>query len=116
MAQIMDDFQPLHTFSTLAVTFEPTSGVAMVTLNRPQVSNAMNMDMVSDLPAAAQALSAHSSVRCIVLCGAGRNFCSGLDLSTLQEVTRGLLGREGHCPAETRRAFLAHVKRMQVWR
>jgi 2-(1,2-epoxy-1,2-dihydrophenyl)acetyl-CoA isomerase len=53
-------------------------GIHRITLNRPEVMNALNRDLRRNLTAA---LVAGHSARVIVLTGAGRGFCSGQDLS-----------------------------------
>jgi 2-(1,2-epoxy-1,2-dihydrophenyl)acetyl-CoA isomerase len=60
------------------VTVETGGGVHRITLNRPEVMNALNRDLRRELTAA---LLAGHSARVIVLTGAGRGFCSGQDLS-----------------------------------
>lgn len=60
------------------VTVETGGGVHRVTLNRPEVMNALNRDLRRELTAA---LLAGHAARVIVLSGAGRGFCSGQDLS-----------------------------------
>jgi enoyl-CoA hydratase len=55
-------------------------GIAKITLNRPERLNAMNHALVSDLYDALDTLGADRSCRVIVLTGAGRGFCAGLDL------------------------------------
>jgi enoyl-CoA hydratase len=52
-----------------------------LTLNRPARLNAMNYELVSGLYDALDELAADASCRVIVLTGAGRGFCAGLDLS-----------------------------------
>ncbi len=52
----------------------------MVTLNRPDRLNAMSIELVVELYDAMEKVGADNSVRVIVLTGAGRAFCSGLDL------------------------------------
>lgn len=54
------------------------AGVHRITLNRPEVMNALNRDMRVELLAA---LRAGHAARVIVLSGAGRGFCSGQDLT-----------------------------------
>src|SRR5690242_20484024 len=56
-------------------------GIAKVTLNRPDRSNAMNYELVSGLYAVLDELAEDRSCRVFVLTGAGRGFCAGLDLS-----------------------------------
>jgi enoyl-CoA hydratase len=58
----------------------PRPGVAVVTLNRPDRLNAMNHELVGDLHDALDELRADRSTRVVVLTGAGRGFCAGLDL------------------------------------
>jgi enoyl-CoA hydratase/carnithine racemase len=65
-------------FETLA--YEETDGVAYVALNRPDVLNAFNWQMQTELKALWRGLRHHDSVRCVVLTGAGeRAFCTGID-------------------------------------
>ena len=58
-------------------------GIATVTLNRPEVLNALNRDLVDRLAAALRAAEADPAVRCIVLTGSGKAFCAGGDLAFL---------------------------------
>jgi 2-(1,2-epoxy-1,2-dihydrophenyl)acetyl-CoA isomerase len=65
------------TYQTLLVS--QTDGLAVITLNRPEVMNALNATLRSELRAAIGL--AIGSARALVLTGAGRAFCSGQDLS-----------------------------------
>ena len=65
-------------FDTLL--FEQRDLVAQVTLNRPDKLNALNLRLIEDLRAAAAAIDRDSSVRAVLLTGAGRGFSSGADL------------------------------------
>jgi enoyl-CoA hydratase len=56
-------------------------GITQVTMNRPERLNAMNHALISGLYTAFDALAEDRSCRVIVLTGAGRGFCAGLDLS-----------------------------------
>ncbi len=58
-----------------------SAGVVVVRLNRPERLNAMNYDLVRGLYDAFDGLEADRSCRVIVLTGAGRGFCAGLDLT-----------------------------------
>jgi len=58
-------------------------GVAVVTLNRPQAMNALSRALLDALANALQACSDDARVRVIILTGAGRAFCAGLDLKEL---------------------------------
>ncbi len=67
-------------YETLSIEID--QGVGVLTLNRPEVHNAMNLTMFSELNAAARELEANEDVKAIVLTGAGQSFSSGLDLSS----------------------------------
>jgi enoyl-CoA hydratase/carnithine racemase len=54
--------------------------VAVITLNRPERLNAISRDMLDELSAKMVEANKDPETRCIVLTGAGRGFCSGLDL------------------------------------
>lgn len=62
------------------VRSEPRPGIALLTLSRPERLNAMSYELVADLHAALDEVHADRSCRVVVLTGAGRGFCSGLDL------------------------------------
>jgi enoyl-CoA hydratase len=55
-------------------------GVTVLTLNRPDRLNAMTSELVGDLHAALDAVASDPACRVVVLTGAGRGFCAGLDL------------------------------------
>lgn len=63
-------------------------GNATVTLNRPEVHNAFDPDMVTALTAALERLSGEPRVRAIVLRGAGKNFCAGADIEHMKRSAR----------------------------
>ncbi len=62
------------------LTEDVAGGVRIVTLNRPHRLNAILPELLEDLIAALRAADADAAVRCVVLTGAGRAFCSGDDL------------------------------------
>ena len=67
-------------FSTIKVT-EPEPGIALVTLNRPDRLNAINLQMLDDLHTLFDCLQKNDQVRILVITGEGRAFCSGADIS-----------------------------------
>jgi isohexenylglutaconyl-CoA hydratase len=77
----------MPSFTTLAITIEPP--FAQVTLNRPEVKNAMNSQMVLDLIAAFEGLQDNREVRAIILSGAGGTFCAGGDIKEMAAVMQG---------------------------
>jgi enoyl-CoA hydratase/carnithine racemase len=82
-----------HNYTYLLVDKRP-SGVAVVTMNRPEILNAVNWEMHDELERVFVDLDSDRDVRAIVLTGAGRGFCSGgdqktLDKGTIPSATRG---------------------------
>jgi 2-(1,2-epoxy-1,2-dihydrophenyl)acetyl-CoA isomerase len=55
-------------------------GVRVITLNRPEKLNAVNRVLEDELPAAVNEASGDETVRCVMITGAGRGFCAGLEL------------------------------------
>jgi enoyl-CoA hydratase/carnithine racemase len=73
-----------------AVRVDRSDGVGWVTLDRPDVRNALNRAMREALTAALAELDRDEAVRCVVLTGAGPAFCAGVDLK------EGSTGVDGH--------------------
>jgi methylglutaconyl-CoA hydratase len=73
-------------YSTLK--FEGDGEIATLTLNRPDKRNAISTPMIEDLVAALVAAEADKSVRVVILTGAGKAFCSGMDLEALQALVK----------------------------
>ena len=76
-----------HPYTCIEVT-QPKEGLKVVTLNRPESLNAISFAMVEDLEALFQELKFDSKTRVVILTGAGRGFCAGLDLKEMGEVTK----------------------------
>ena len=65
---------------------ERSGKVFRVTLNRPEVHNAFNADMIRELNGVFSGLASDDSVRVVVLTGAGKSFCAGADLNWMREI------------------------------
>ena len=63
-----------------------SGAVATVTLNRPDVRNAFNDEVILEMTAAFKTLGAHDDVRCIVLAANGTAFCAGADLNWMRSM------------------------------
>ena len=61
-------------------------GVATVTLNRPEVRNAFNEEVIAELSATFLGLGERDEVRCVVLAAAGTAFCAGADLNWMKRM------------------------------
>lgn len=69
----------LTDLTTIAVA-EPDDGTALVTLDRPDRLNAITSTMIDELGRVVAAVDLDPALRAVVLTGAGRGFCAGLDL------------------------------------
>jgi len=63
------------------ILFTTDTGVATITLNRPDVLNSFNRSMARDLREAIDRVAVDDALRAVVLTGAGRGFCAGQDLA-----------------------------------
>jgi methylglutaconyl-CoA hydratase len=63
------------------------AGIFTITLNRPEKRNALNDELVSRLKDALKAADRDEDLRAVVIRGAGKDFCSGADLSALQKIS-----------------------------
>lgn len=69
-----------------AVLFELRDAVARITLNRPDVANAVNLELARELMHAAIRCDEDPAVRAVVIAGAGRMFCAGGDIKGFAQV------------------------------
>ena len=74
--------------------------VATVTLNRPDTHNAINLEMFEALSEVGDSLKDATSVRAVVLHGAGENFCAGIDVSVFGGEGIGVVGHKLMDPRE----------------
>lgn len=74
---------------TEVVKVQSTAQVAILTLNRPQFYNAMDLDLIQHLADALIRLAADDGARAIVLCGEGKAFCAGGDLGWMLRFAAG---------------------------
>ncbi|MDZ7780111.1 MAG: enoyl-CoA hydratase/isomerase family protein [Gemmatimonadota bacterium] len=66
--------------------YEVEDGVATLTLNRPDKRNALDSSLVAALKEALDRADADESVRVVTVTGAGKDFCSGADLTELERI------------------------------
>ncbi len=65
-----------------SILYEVKNNTCWITLNRPDVLNAFNEELTTDLQNGLKAAEKDDAIRCIVITGAGRGFCSGQDLKS----------------------------------
>jgi methylglutaconyl-CoA hydratase len=87
------------------ITLHESDGIALLTLNRPDKRNAISYELIADLQQALDAVRG-SSAQVLILTGAGKAFCSGMDLESL----KSLIGRTHEQNVEDSRT-MAHLFR-----
>jgi len=87
-------------YTTVQLAFD--SGLATITLNRPDKRNAISYELIADLLRALEEVK-NSSARVLILTGAGKAFCSGMDLDNL----KSLIGRTPEQSLEDTRTMAA---------
>lgn len=68
------------------IIYETENLIATITLNRPEKRNALNDSLINSLKDALKKADSDESLCAIVIKGAGKDFCSGADLSALQKI------------------------------
>jgi enoyl-CoA hydratase/carnithine racemase len=95
----------------------PRPQIAILRLNRPERLNALSWQLVEELHAALDGLDRDNACRVVVLTGAGRGFCSGLDLADQGEpgeLVAGASGPRAGLLGQNRIASLVpHMRRIQ---
>lgn len=86
------------------VIYQTEGAVCNITLNRPAVFNALNLELVRELAAAMKRADFDPEVRVVILKGSGKAWCAGGDLEELLELTQG--------GPDRRRAYLMDFKAM----
>jgi enoyl-CoA hydratase/carnithine racemase len=99
------------------VGIEIAGGVAEVTLNRPDKLNALDPAMFEAIIAAGESLSRTAGLRAVVLAGAGKGFCAGLDKGTFASMLAGGAGLAlGDLTKRTHGIANAFQQAAYVWR
>ncbi len=90
-----------------SIIYEVTDPVATITLNRPERLNAFTNEMLTDLRAAFDAAAVDPDVVGVVVTGAGRGFCAGLDAEALKAIAGS--GRVADPPAGERKGLFSYL-------
>lgn len=91
-----------------------SSQITTVTLNRPERRNALTIELMTELVAAVEAASADETQRIFILRGAGKAFCTGLDLQEVGEPAKahesaGMIAKMLLAVSQTRLVTIAMV-------
>ena len=70
------------------ILYAVENSIARIVLNRPEKRNALNDELIAEIKRGLKQASDDKNVRAIVISGAGRDFCSGADLSALQKIAQ----------------------------
>jgi enoyl-CoA hydratase len=92
------------------VTYHRDGHVGLITLNRPEKRNAMSLVVWNALDRAVTMAAEDPEARVILLSGAGKSFCAGLDLSPDNEIIAMITGQAN---ASQKTDFYREVKRLQ---
>ncbi len=76
--------QAQHTMNHPLIDLQVHSGIATLTLNRPEKRNAMSDDMRTEFIHALERVAADKAIRALVLTGAGKGFCAGGDVAGME--------------------------------
>jgi len=86
-----------------AITFETTGTTGVLTLNRPDQRNALDIDMREEIADVVTQIRAERSLSALIITGAGGAFCAGGDLKALTEEKRPVTGNR------------ERIRRMHIW-
>ncbi len=98
------------------LSYEVVDGIAKVTLNRPDKMNALSLDLFNAIIEAGETIKADKSVRVVVLSGAGRAFCAGLDMELMMNGGAQDLSERTHglCNIFQQAAYVWHEVQVPV--
>src|SRR5215218_9278042 len=89
------------------------NSICYLTLNRPEKRNALNDALVDSLKNALREAERNDEIRAIVIKGAGKDFCSGADLSALQKISESNV-LENLSDAENLMELLAMIRKIKI--
>jgi methylglutaconyl-CoA hydratase len=82
-------------------------GNVVITLNRPEVHNAFDPEMVRALTATLADIAADDSIRAVVISGAGKSFCAGADIAHMRQSAKFTKAQNHQGASESARMFHA---------
>ncbi|AXS79562.1 2-(1,2-epoxy-1,2-dihydrophenyl)acetyl-CoA isomerase PaaG [Dechloromonas sp. HYN0024] len=98
-----------------SITFAVESGIARITLNRPDKLNSFTGEMHAELRIALDSIQTDSTIRVLVLTGAGRAFCAGQDLAdTDMQVVNGKMPDIGNVVEKNYKQLVLRLQSLRV--
>ena len=95
------------------ILLQSEDGVALVTLNRPEVLNSFNRGMARQLQDVFAQISNDDTLRAVVLTGAGRGFCAGQDLSEALPKEGGAMPDLGDIVRDTYNPIVRAIRKLE---
>lgn len=92
-------------------TLDISDKIAHIAFNRPEKSNAVTADGWREMRQLFEEVSENTAVRVVVLSGAGKNFCAGIDLSLLMSIRQAVAD---DCEGRLREKLRGMVKQLQA--
>lgn len=89
------------------------NSIYTITLNRPEKRNALNDALINDLKTTLREVDKDETLRAIVIKGAGKDFCSGADLSALRKISESNV-MENHDDADNLRKLFSMIRRVKI--
>lgn len=101
------------TDETNVILYKVDGSVARVTLNRPDKRNALNEALVTELKQALGRANETTTVRAVIISGAGADFCSGADLSSLELISEASVQENADDAGKLAELFV-QIRRLKV--
>jgi len=89
------------------------NSILTITLNRPEKRNALNDALIDNLKTALREADKDETLRSVIIKGAGKDFCSGADLSALQKISESDV-LENHDDADNLRELFSLIRQVKI--
>jgi len=73
------------------IVVEKKEGIARIILNRPEAMNALNNVIIDEFWAATEDVRVDDEIKVVIITGAGKAFCTGLDISYIEQLATGAM-------------------------
>lgn len=92
---------------------EAADSILTIILNRPEKRNALNDALINDVKTALRATDQDETLCAVIIRGAGKDFCSGADLSALRKISKSDV-LENHDDADNLRELFSVIRRVKI--